>query len=296
MNPSPSPDSESLRSDIDVTRRRMDDTLDALNARMQPHHLLDEVLGCFRHSDSQGNSRFSTMSDQLSQRTNTAVHAVVDTVKSNPIPALLIAGGVAWMIYNTRRHASRGASGPTTADSGRYDPDAHVDRPLEYPSPAAGDSESKLGRLKEGIGEAATSAREKLAHARQAAGEKWSAARERAGEMGARVRQRSGEIYSATRERIVTTADQHPLETGLACLAAGVIAGLALPTPGPIARRLGPAADRPRDRDSGRATGRSAAQPSPVSGPPRPSTGPVAPETTPAIGAACHPAAARSGL
>jgi ElaB/YqjD/DUF883 family membrane-anchored ribosome-binding protein len=264
MNQSQHNDTEALRTDIDTTRRRMDDTIEALGDRMQPRHLLDEVLGYFRRTDDNGSSRLSTMRESVTHGTNTAVHAVVDTVKHNPLPALLIGAGVAWMIYNTRRSSHSDASYYTTddTDTASYDPDAHLDRPLDYPiatSGTAGISEagwsdqgmqgpSKLGKIKDGIGSAAGSAKQKIGAMGHAAGEKLTAARHRAGEIGTRVRQRSGEMYTATRERVVTTADQHPIETGLVCLAAGLIAGLALPTPSPVNRRLGPTADRLRER------------------------------------------------
>ena len=46
----------------------------------------------------------------------------------------------------------------------------------------------------------------------------------------------------------MSTADQHPLEVGLGCLALGLIAGLLLPTPEKVNRIAGPTADRLRQR------------------------------------------------
>ncbi len=267
MTPSQENETEALRSDIDVTRRRMDDTIDALGNRMQPRHLIDEMLGYFRRSDNHGNSRLSTMRDKVSQGAGTAVHAVVDTVKQNPVPALLIGAGIAWMIYSSRSGRSDGSNYETIYDSGydpsadtgegmRYDPDAHFDRPLDYPIGTGGASEadwreqgsSKLAGMKGAIGDKAAAAKEKLAQAGESAREKLSAARQRAGEIGSRMKTRTSEMYSSTRQRVATTADQHPLELGLICLAAGALVGLAAPTPNAVNRRLGPTADRLRDR------------------------------------------------
>lgn len=260
---------EALRSDIDVTRRRMDDTIDALGNRMQPRHLIDEVLGYFRRTNESGESRLTSVRDKVSHGTDAAVHAVVDTVKQNPLPALVIGAGVAWMIYESRRDKTPrlGSYDTDTGEGIRYDPDAHLDRPLDYPSDTTGISEagwsdqggSKLGNMKGALSDTAATAKDKLSHAgdvakekmgamRQAAGEKLSAARQRAGEIGSRVKERTGEMYSVTRQRVATTADQHPIELGLVCLAAGVIAGLALPTPSAVNEKLGPTADRLRDR------------------------------------------------
>lgn len=275
MNPAPKHDPAAIRSDIDETRRRMDDTMDALGDRLQPRHLLDEFLGFLRGSAGDGETRLTHMRDKLSRSAETAMHSVADTVKKNPMPALLIGAGVAWMIYETNRK-SRGVSDDLRANQYpydermRYDPDLHYDRPLEYPpSIGAGaatqwsDQGSKVGELKEKIGDKASAAaeqvkekvsqagevaREKMGALRERAGETLHAARERAGELTDRVREGTREAYTRTRERVVQTADQHPLEVGLAALAAGLLAGLALPTPAAVHRTVGPAADRLRER------------------------------------------------
>src|SRR5215212_3793126 len=103
MNDSPKNETENIRSDIDTTRRRMDDTMDALGDRLQPRHLLDEVLGYVRGNASDGDSRLKHIGERLGRSCNTAMHSVVDSVKQNPMPAVLIGAGVAWMIYSSRR-------------------------------------------------------------------------------------------------------------------------------------------------------------------------------------------------
>jgi ElaB/YqjD/DUF883 family membrane-anchored ribosome-binding protein len=274
MNHSSQNDTDAIRSDIDVTRRRMDDTMDALGDRLQPRHLLDEVLGFFRGDNPNGEARLTQIREKVTSSADTAMHAVVDSIKQNPVPALLIGAGVAWMIYESRRDKT-----PPRADGDyygydregdelRYDPDRHYDRPLQYPNGAedtefGAEAGSKLGEIKDKVADKASAAADqvkgKLAQVGEAAREKAGALKERAGETLGAVKQRAGEItdkvkdgtrqaYVATRDRVVTTADQHPLEVGLVALAAGVIAGLAIPTPPVVNRRLGPTADRLRDR------------------------------------------------
>jgi ElaB/YqjD/DUF883 family membrane-anchored ribosome-binding protein len=150
----------------------------------------------------------------------------------------------------------------------------HYDRPLQYPEGSAqaewsDQGGSKLGEVKEKLTEktqAATEqvkeklsragdvAREKAGMLKERAGEKLQAVRERAGELGQRVGERTREMYAHTRERVATTAEERPLELGLVCLAAGVIAGLALRTPRAVHRMAGPTADelRRRTREAGR--------------------------------------------
>jgi hypothetical protein len=263
---------EAIRSDIDDTRRRMDDTMDALGERLQPRHLLDELLGFLRGSASDGESRMTHMREKLTHSCDAAMHSVVDTVKKNPVPALVIGAGVAWLIYSSRKEEPE--YGYATEDfsvddvTRRYDPDTHYDRPLDYPAASAdpawtGEGESKLGaikgkiadkasaageQVKEKLSHAGEAAREKLSHAGEAARRQMYALKGRAGEVTSRMRDSTRDVYARSRERVVTTAETHPLEVGLVALAAGLMAGLAMRTPSAVNRKLGPAADRLRDR------------------------------------------------
>ncbi len=263
MNPSRD-NPEAIRSDIDATRRRMDDTMDALGDRLQPRHLLDEALGFLRGGENaDGDDRLARMREKVSESASACMHSVVDTVKQNPMPALLIGAGVAWMLYAASRdRAPASADGhyygyDREGDPVRYDPDRHYDRPLQYPSGYTSnefglEEGSKFNGLKDKVAEKASEAgasiKNGLAHAGEAAREKAGALRDRAGELTARARAGTHDAYVRTRERVVTTADRHPLEVGLVALAAGLIAGLALPTPNAVNRTVGPAADRLRDR------------------------------------------------
>src|SRR6266496_2848614 len=103
MNQSRDKDPDALRSDINVTRNRMDDTMDQLGERMQPRHLLDEILGVFRRGNESSDGNLRQVREKITRSADAAMHAVVDTVKQNPMPALLIGAGVAWMIYESRR-------------------------------------------------------------------------------------------------------------------------------------------------------------------------------------------------
>lgn len=260
MNQDPQNEADALRSDIDVTRRRMDDTMDALSNRLQGRHLIDEVIGFFRGDSKDGDSRMHHMKERISTSANSALHTVVDTVKANPLPTLLIGAGVAWMIYGKRRSETAGDwSESTLSDGLEYDPDLHYDRPIDYPATASSgplgageEQEGKLGHLAHNLGEKASAAkgaaREKMSNMKHQAGEKMHAWRDRAGEMTAEARERAGAAYGQTRERVATTAQEHPLELGLGLLAAGILIGLAIPPLAPVNRFAGPTVDRLRER------------------------------------------------
>jgi len=275
MNPPPE-NPEQIRTEIDATRRRMDDTFDALGERLRGRHLLDEVIGFFR-SDSAQNSE---LRHKLSDTIQTAADSLVNTVKANPIPLLLVGAGVGWMIYeNRRKHSENREFSSDYEDDELYsetarnysDPDALYDRPLDYPPSstvapgqeslygageepfeASGGVSGKLSEAKNKVVEKASHAKEQVKETLSRAGErvreKSQAITDQARNLGARVQEGTREMYSRGRERVVHTTHEHPLEVGLACLALGVIAGLALPTPEKARQLAGPTVDRLRER------------------------------------------------
>lgn len=250
MNPSSEHNPEVIRSEIDRTRERMDSTMDALGDRLQPRHLLDEVLGYFRADGSDGNPRIHQVRQKITEGADQAMHAVVETVKRNPIPALIVGGGIAWMIYESRRSRQDGSA--QLPAGGSADRDAYVDRPLEYPGYAQSQTGGKVAELKEELTEKASAVGEKvkdtLGNAGDAIQQRYESAKNRVGEAASQVRENAAAAYSNARQKVATTVDQHPLEIGLAGLAAGLIVGLLLPTPDVVNRTVGGAADRLRDR------------------------------------------------
>ncbi len=274
MNTSPTDETAAIRSEIESTRRQMDDKMDALRERFQGRHLIDELLGFFRNNPD----RSRDLGQKLSQSASTAMHSVSDTLKANPVPALLIGAGVAWMIYDSRRKSRddnyeyRYDEASTAYRSMQHDPDAEdlYDRPLDYPSsaatqsgstsgyavgasgysaePSSGDSSSKFGQMKERASETAQHMRDRLSGVGSSLRDRSQAMSQQARDTYSRVQERARDTYYRGRERVVTTANEHPLEVGLACLAAGVIAGLSIPTPEPLNRLAGPTVDRLRER------------------------------------------------
>lgn len=272
MNPKPISETEAIRSDIDMTRRRIDDTIDALGERMKGRHLLDEAIGFFRQSDTSEKTneaaarvkeKLSAAAGKISESAGSAANAVVDTVKMNPLPILLITAGAAWLAYNATRKRSADLEDEDLTESDRYDPDTHYDRQLAYPGGGPGQAEgpaegltdeasSKFAQVKGAVSDKLSSAKDqmkdKFSGLSDATRDTFQSAKERAGEIGDKVQQRTREMYGRTRDKVADTADQHPVEVGLGCLALGVIIGLALPTPEPVHRLAGPTVDRLRNR------------------------------------------------
>jgi hypothetical protein len=265
---------EDIRHNIDLTRQRMDETIDALAGRMKGRHLLDEVVGYFRTDSGQENA--AKIKEKVTETAGTAMNTVVNSIKSNPWPALLIGAGVAWLVYSNRRSASAGSDeymyspyendltdeagyevsggGYGTSDIGdvEYGSDIASSNVSSFDADAGDQSGSRLQGAKDAVRERATQARDqiqaKASQVGQRVREGASAVRNRASQLSSRVQEQSRHLYEVSRERVVTTANAHPVELGLGCLALGLIAGLAIPTPNKVNQVVGPRADRLRDQ------------------------------------------------
>lgn len=253
-----SPETEAIRSEIDTTRQRMDGTIDALAERLQPRHLVDEAIGYFRSKTSEGD--VDRIKDKVTDTASTAVRGIVDTVKENPLPLLAIGAGVAWLIYSANKSDSRvdpdyERAGPDYGDDySDYDYGSY--RSNEYASenqstPSAEDVTSQIG---ENASDLKGRARQKVTELTRQAKERLQAVRDRAGEIGSQVQGKTQQAYDQGREKVSATVDRYPLGIGLGCLAAGLVAGLLIPTPERVNRSVGPAVDRVRRR--ARETGR----------------------------------------
>lgn len=263
QRPEPPRDPETLRSEIDQTRQRMDHTIDELGRRLKGRHLLDEVLGLVRNQQGTGN--MTKLKEKITHSTDTAYHTVVDTIKAHPVPTALIGAGIAWMIYEkTRAHpaeaydeseygyddagleeyyAAGSASSADMAGATDY-PDERVAPPggLQGEGAAAGSLRpppggGRMQGIKDGL-------RRKASAGRQRLGESAARLRERGGEAAHAVGERARRLYDEGRH----TVEEHPLQSGLACLAIGVIAGLLIPTPRRVREKLGPKVHALRDR------------------------------------------------
>src|SRR5690606_3523321 len=85
----------------DRTRAEMDQTVDALSERVQPRHLLDDLIEYFRNSGfGGGGSGLSEKASDAKDSAMSAGHTFVSKLKRHPLSASLIAAGVTWMLID----------------------------------------------------------------------------------------------------------------------------------------------------------------------------------------------------
>jgi ElaB/YqjD/DUF883 family membrane-anchored ribosome-binding protein len=221
-------DSDRILSDIRNTRSRMDHTLDELGDKMQPRHLVEEAVDYFWTKESH-------IADKSKQSAARMGKKMVEEVRNHPLPSLLIGAGVVWLLAQQRQ---RSEGYDETGEPGLKE--------------KAG---AKFEETKERIKEGAESMKERASEIAGTAKEKLGAAKEKFGSPMEGARVKSAEVKDKTKEyyqrsmmKARQTSDEHPLAVGLACLAAGVIAGVMAPRTRAEDKAFGETADRIREQ------------------------------------------------
>ncbi len=235
---------DELEREVRESRADLERTLDAIQDRLAPGQLVDQVARYLRENGAE------------------FAHNLGDTVKRNPVPAVLVGAGLAWMTVSGLRRDDglRRAADLAAADDELDDDDR--DDPVSWSAYEGGlatgwggaeddDDDSALSeaarRARAGLGEAADRTREGFAEAGGAAEQAAGSAKAKLGRLarGARARaagvragvahraQRTGaraRHYSErAREGWLETLHRHPLVLGAVGVAIGAAIGAALP-------------------------------------------------------------------
>ena len=223
-------DPATLEREIDQTRANMDRTLGALERKFSPGQLLDQAMGLVKENGGE----FVTNLGQ--------------SIRDNPMPALLTTVGVAWMVASSSR--SRSSMAYDYNDS--YELERDIDK-AEFDE--TGDDQGLLGSVgerakasaegavavagqqvravAEGAREKLTRSRQKLAHSRGAV------------ESGMRRTTDTAQAQAQrVREGFNTLLTEQPLVLGALGIAVGALIGAALPTTEQEDRLLGPISDK----------------------------------------------------
>ncbi len=111
--------------DIEESRARLDQTIDRIQGRLNASSLVDEMLGSARRTPL-----------------NSVYDGALEAVRRNPVPVLLIAAGVGWLMHRmsqeaTRRRTEVQAERVPVLNTGAaraYDPDRPTTKPTAVPA------------------------------------------------------------------------------------------------------------------------------------------------------------------
>jgi hypothetical protein len=95
---------DELERDIQESRARLDHTIGAIQDRLSVSGIADELMGSLRVT------QFGTVID-----------SALGVVKRNPIPVMLVAAGVGWLIHRMSRDGARSYSSANRLGDGADD-------------------------------------------------------------------------------------------------------------------------------------------------------------------------------
>ncbi|KQP31109.1 hypothetical protein ASF49_11045 [Methylobacterium sp. Leaf104] len=116
-----------LEKDIEASRARLDQTIDQIQERLSVSSIVDEMLGNARRTPLSG-----------------AYDGALEAVRRNPVPVLLIAAGVGWLVHRMstnktnpalRRRARLATDALPVTKTGAdrvYDPDLPTQHPVNH--------------------------------------------------------------------------------------------------------------------------------------------------------------------
>ena len=203
---------EQLEREIDATRAELQATLEELEHRLSPSDLFEQAWSRVRQHGGEFGGNLG------------------HSLKENPVPALLTSIGIAWMMASNGRHHD-GHAGSSRMSRQRM----HQSR--DRMRQRWQGAKEAMRRRGESAREGVSSARETLSGSARSAGE-------RAHGMSSAARYRADRARAGFGHLL----EEQPLLLGAIGLAAGVLAGAALPPTEQEDRTLGAARDRALER------------------------------------------------
>jgi O6-methylguanine-DNA--protein-cysteine methyltransferase len=209
--------SETARADIEATRARIGDTLEELGARLNPGRLKQQAKNKVRDATI---GRVQTMAQTTIDKATGAGRTVTDAVRENPIPAAMIAAGISWLVWSSRRSGSstpQFESKAATGSSDRQTVRDYSDSPYaEWSTEARSASGTgATDKVREKAGDAVESVQEVAQHAKETT-------------RGAVTN--VAEVARQNSDKVTDAFQSNPLPLGLIATALGLAAGFAIPS------------------------------------------------------------------
>lgn len=220
--------SQEIRRDIEHTRAEMDETVDALESRLSPGQLLDQLWSSVKRGGGSG---------------------IGDAVRDHPVPLALMGLGVAWLAAEKtgNSHGGQVAPGTTAPAAGRRGPyrgDAVNHRDSEWDhAGTASRLEDRARDTASSVSQAARGVKEAVKSGAQDAAGSGKDVKDRAGQTLDDMRHGASHRAAQARGVFDRVMHEQPLALGAVSFGIGLAAGLAAPTTEWEDRTMGSTAD-----------------------------------------------------
>ena len=227
------PQVESKAIEIEQTRAEMTGTVEAIGDRLDPGNIAAGAKNAVRDATvGKVEDMTSQVSDFVGDATDTFQDAgggLVEVVRRNPVPALMVGAGLGWLWMKRSQASSASRSANVRYTSGHSPRDRYAMDPdygNRWSSSSGGSATSSVGDRVEDITDA-------MGHQVGAVGR-------RAGELGDQFSDSAGDVAATTRQVV----EDNVLAAGVAAAAAGLVIGLLLPATETERRVMGDAGSR----------------------------------------------------
>ena len=108
--------SHEIRASIEEARERISHDLDEIGERLNPHNVKEDIKEGIREATI---GRVEEMAREAGQRLNQAGSGLVQTIKDNPVPAVIAGVGIAWLFLGQGSGNTRASGQPGTVDKAK---------------------------------------------------------------------------------------------------------------------------------------------------------------------------------
>ena len=221
-------ETEIIAADIRITQERLGDTVEEIGERFNPTRLKEELKSDIRDATI---GKVENMAQQTADMVSDAQRSLMESIRENPIPVVMVGLGLGWMILNASTRKNRmGASSQHDNYRRRAGARSMQDEQqgdgwssMYYDDRQGRDYEQQQSGT---LDRAKNKASDVVDTVKQKASQLADETQQKASEMGERV---ADQTRMQTR-RVERAFQDNPLVIGAAALALGLAAGLAIPS------------------------------------------------------------------
>lgn len=238
-------ETEIIAADIRMTQERLGDTVEEIGERFNPTRLKEELKHDIRDATI---GKVENMAQQTAEMMSDAQHTIVQSIRENPIPVVLVGLGLGWMILNaTSRNKQMGSSRSQYENGQHWGPESRYgdqqrrgwsttfeDQDRDYDQDYYQQQESGV-----------------VDRARSKASEVVDSVKHKTSELAEQTQHAASRVADQTRtqtRRVERAFHDTPLVIGAAALALGLAAGLAIPSTEKEAELVGDTRDHLMDK------------------------------------------------
>lgn len=238
-------ETEIIAADIRMTQERLGDTVEEIGERFNPTRLKEELKHDIRDATI---GKVENMAQQTAEMMSDAQHTIVQSIRENPIPVVLVGLGLGWMILNaTSRNKQTGSSRSQYDDGQRWGSESRYgDQQRRGWSTTFEDQDRDYDQdyyRQQGSGV--------MDRARSKASDVVDSVKEKTSELADQTQHVASRVADQTRNqtrRVERAFQDSPLVIGAAALALGLAAGLAIPATEKEAELVGDTRDHLMDK------------------------------------------------